>query len=158
MKQWFFIQCVCGRVADVVDSNPLVEGGLLVPVLKSLEVPHVARSTSFLLQSSQPNPSLYESQSGEATPTHSSTGIDPMNFFSVIDAFTQPKYTFNFPTKTFQLGTKPSIISAPRDKAILFKERYHIILQRLLRNELFQSYPTHSIPQNATAGKISSIK
>ena len=143
--------------ADMIDSNPLVEGGLLVPVLKSLEVPHIARSTSFLLQSSQPNPSLYESQSGEATPTQS-TGIDPINIFSVIDAFTQPKYTFNFPTKTFQLGAKPSIISAPKDKAVLFKERYHIILQRLLRNELFQSYPTHAIPQNTTAGKISSIK
>lgn len=141
-----------------VDSNPLVEGGLLIPVLKSLEVPHVARSTSFLLQSSQPNPSLYESQSGDATPTAHSSGIDPINFFSVIDAFTQPKYTFNFPIKTFQLAARPSIISAPKEKAKLFRERYHIIFQRLLRNELFQQYPTNSIPQHTTAGKISSIK
>src|SRR5271169_1888075 len=65
-----------------LDSNPLVEGDLLVPVLKTLEVPHISRSTSFMLQSSQPNPSLYESQSGDTTPTttmlhHASSAIDP---------------------------------------------------------------------------------
>ena len=142
-----------------IDSNPLVEGDLLVPVLKTLEVPHVSRSTSFMLQSSQPNPSLYESQSGDSTPTvQSSSAIDPLQFFSVIDAFTQPKYTYNSSTKTFQLGSKPSIISAPKEKATIFRERYHIILQRLLRNELFQSYPTHALPQHQTAGKLSSIK
>jgi hypothetical protein len=145
---------------NIIDSNPLVEGDLLVPVLKTLEVPHVARSTSFMLQSSQPNPSLYESQSGDVTPTihSSSSAIDPIQFFSVIDAFTQPKYTYNTTTKTFELSSKPSIISAPKEKATLFRERYHIILQRLLRNELFQSYHTHAIPQHKTAGKLSSVK
>ena len=141
-----------------VDSNPLVEGDLLVPVLKTLDVPHVARSTSFLLQSSQPNPSLYESQSGDSTPSnHPSSAIDPIQFFSVIDAFTQPKYAYNSITKTFQPASKPSIISAPKQKVSLFRERYEIILQRLLRNELFQSYPVHALPQHQTAGKISSI-
>ena len=147
-----------------VDSNPLVEGDLLVPVLKTLEVPHVARSTSFMLQSSQANPSLYESQSGDTTPVtgtlthHGSSAIDPIQFFSVVDAFTQPKYFYNASTKTFQLGGKPSIIAAPNEKATLFRERYHIILQRLLRNDLFMSYPTHALPTHQTAGKISSIK
>jgi len=142
-----------------LDSNPLVEGDLLVPVLKTLEVPHISRSTSFMLQSSQPNPSLYESQSGDSTPTvHSSSAIDPIQFFSVIDAFTQPKYTYNSTTKSFQLSPKPSIISSPKEKATIFRERYNIILQRLLRNDLFQSYPTHAIPQHQTAGKLSSIK
>jgi DNA polymerase epsilon subunit 2 len=112
-----------------------------------------------MLQSSQPIPSLYESQSGETTQTVQSTSaIDPMQFFSVIDAFSQPKYTYNATTKTFQLGSKPTIISSPHDKATIFRERYHIILQRLLRNELFQSYPTHVPQQNQTAGKITSIK
>ena len=118
------------------DSNPLVEGDLLVPVLKTLEVPHFSRSTSFLLQSSQPNPALYDTQSGDdSMPTvNSSSEIDPAQFFSVIDAFTQPKYTYNSVTKTFQLASKPSFISAPHEKATIFHERYHIILQRLLRN------------------------
>src|SRR5271167_2476354 len=112
-----------------------------------------------MLQSSQPNPSLYESQSGDSTPTvHSSSAIDPIQFFSVIDAFTQPKYTYNSTTKSFQLSPKPSIISSPKEKATIFRERYNIILQRLLRNDLFQSYPTHAIPQHQTAGKLSSIK
>src|SRR5271156_326991 len=148
----------------IIDSNPLVEGDLLVPVLKTLEVPHVARSTSFMLQSSQPNPSLYESQSGDSTPTtttmthHASSAIDPIQFFSVVDAFTQPKYFYNASTKTFQLGGKPSIIDAPKEKASLFRERYHIILQRLLRNDLFMSYPMHAPQSHQTAGKISSIK
>jgi len=145
------------------DSNPLVEGDLLIPVLKTLEVPHVARSTSFMLQSSQPNPSLYESQSGDTTPStamshHASSSIDPIQFFSVVDAFTQPKYIYNTTTKAFQLGSKPTIIAAPKEKATLFRERYHIILQRLLRNDLFMSYPTHAPPKHQTAGKISSIK
>jgi DNA polymerase epsilon subunit 2 len=142
-----------------LDSNPLVEGDLLIPVLKSLDVPHVARSTSFMLSSSQPNPSMYESQSGDTTPAvHTSSAIDPIQFFSVIDAFTQPKYIYNFSLKHFQLGAKPTIISAPKDKATIFRERYHIILQRLLRNELFQSYSMHAAPKHQTAGKISSIK
>jgi DNA polymerase epsilon subunit 2 len=144
----------------MVDSNPLVEGELLIPVLKTLEVPHIARSTSFMLQSSQPNPSMYESQSGDSTPTihQPSTAIDPIQFFSVVDAFTQPRYVYNSITKTFQLGSKPSIIAAPKEKATIFRERYHVILQRLLRNELFQSYPMHAAPKHQTAGKISSIK
>jgi len=130
-------------------------------VLKTLEVPHVARSTSFMLQSSQPNPSLYESQSGDSTPStiQQSSAIDPIQFFSVIDAFAQPKYIYNTSTKTFQLSpTKPTIISGPKEKTALFLQRYHIILQRLLRNELFQSYPTHAPAPHQTAGTISSIK
>ena len=117
-----------------------------------------------MLQSSQPNPSLYESQSGDSTPTistmthHASSAIDPIQFFSVVDAYTQPKYTYNATTKTFQLGAKPSIIDAPKEKASLFRERYHIILQRLLRNDLFMSYPMHAPQNHQTAGKISSIK
>jgi hypothetical protein len=141
------------------DSNPLVDGDLLVPVLKTLEVPHVARSTSFILQSSQPNPSLYESQSADTTPAavQHPIAIDPTKFFSVIDAFSQPKYTYSSSTKTFHQGSSPSIISGPKEKVTLFRERYHLILQRLLRNELFQSYPTHTLPKHQTAGKISSI-
>lgn len=144
-----------------VDSNPLVEGDLLVDVLKTLDVPHISRSTSFMLQSSQPNPSLYESLPGDTTTTiQSSSAIDPMQFFSVIDAFTQPKYIYNSTTKSFQLSSlKPSIISAPKEKATIFRERYHIILQRLLRNEFFQSHPTaHSLPHSKSFGKLSSIK
>src|SRR5579859_970586 len=147
------------RALADTDSNPLVDGELLIPVLKTLEVPHVARSTSFLLQSSQPNPSLYDTQSGDSTPTmHSPSTIDPIQFFSVIDAFKQPKYTYDTVTKQFQPGGKPSIISAPKEKATIFRERYHIILQRLLRNELFQSYPANVPQKNQTAGKITSIK
>lgn len=112
-----------------------------------------------MLQSSQPNPSLYESQSGDATPTaHASSTIDPIQFFSVIDAFSRPKYVYNSTSKTFQQGSKPSIVSAPKEKATLFRERYDLILQRLLRNELFQSYPGHALPRHLTAGTISSIK
>jgi len=141
------------------DPNPLVDADLLVPILKTLEVPHIARSTSFMLQSSQPNPSLYESQSGDSTPqTHPLSIVDPMQFFSVIDAFTQPKYTYNPTTKQFQLAPKPTIISAPKEKAALFRQRYDIILQRLLQNELFQTYPTHAPAPHQTAGQISSIK
>ena len=145
------------------DSNPLVDGELLVPVLKTLEVPHVARSASFILQSSQPNPSLYESQSGDSTPAtmlprQHSSAIDPIHFFSVIDAFTQPKYIYNPASKQFQSAPKPNIIAAPKEKATIFRQRYHIILQRLLRNELFMSYPTHVLPKHQTAGKISSVK
>lgn len=81
-----------------------------------------------------------------------------MHFFCLIDAFTQPKYAYNPTSKQFQLAAKPSILAAPKEKALIFRERYHVILQRLLRNELFMSYPTHVAPKHATAGKISSVK
>jgi DNA polymerase epsilon subunit 2 len=159
-RAWARAEGITPNYNLMIDSNPLVEGERLIPVLKTLEVPHIARSTSFILQSSQPNPSMYESQSGDTTPALHQTGaeIDPVQFFSVVDAFAQPKYVYNSVTKTFQLGSKPSIIAAPKEKATIFRERYHIILQRLLRNELFQSYPMHAAPKHQTAGKISSIK
>jgi DNA polymerase epsilon subunit 2 len=102
---------------------------------------------------------MYESQSGDSTPgTQPTSTIDPIQFFSVIDAFSQPKYIYNSVTKTFQVGPKASIIAAPKEKATIFKERYHVILQRLLRNDLFQSHPAHMPTKHQTAGKISSIK
>jgi DNA polymerase epsilon subunit 2 len=140
-------------------SNPLVDAEKLSPVLKTLDVPHISRSTSFILSSSQPTPSLYESQPIDTlTYNHNPSNIDPIQFFSVIEAFSQPKYTYDSTTKQFQQSPKPSIIAAPKEKATIFRERYEIILQRLLRNELFQSLPTYTQQKYQTAGKISSIK
>src|SRR5262245_23306213 len=84
---------------------------ILLPILKSLQVPRAARSTSFTLPSSQPSPSMSETQPGEQPPTTHPTSavVDPAQFFSVIDAFTQPKVTYNPASKTFiQPALKPS--------------------------------------------------
>ncbi|KAI6794268.1 hypothetical protein KC332_g17015 [Hortaea werneckii] len=74
---------------------------------------------------------------------------DPRAWLKVLSAFEQPRFTFNVEKKHYlQLTNKPSLFPPPSHKTALFRERYNVIYQRLLRNEAFQapSFTTSNKP------------
>lgn len=65
---------------------------------------------------------------------------DPRRWLKVVNAFEQPRLHYNWNQKHFEVITKPpSIFPDPAQKTHLFRHRYILIHQRLLRNEAFQT-------------------
>lgn len=65
---------------------------------------------------------------------------DPRAWMKVVSAFEQPRLSYDAEKKHFsQRAGKPSMFPSPRHKTEMFRERYNIIQQRLLRNENFQA-------------------
>ncbi|KAJ9625659.1 DNA-directed DNA polymerase epsilon, subunit B [Taxawa tesnikishii (nom. ined.)] len=69
---------------------------------------------------------------------------DPRSWLKCISAFEQPRLTYDMQKKHFvALTGKPSLLPPPSHKTTLFRDRYNLIHQRLLRNPAFQA-PTFS--------------
>ncbi|KAK3208132.1 hypothetical protein GRF29_96g1493255 [Pseudopithomyces chartarum] len=82
---------------------------------------------------------------------------DPREWMKVIGAFEQPKLVYNVSKKHFDKSTtKPSLFPNPSHKTELFRQRYHVVHQRILRNETFQA-PTFSASRSATLSRTGSI-
>ncbi|CAG8949867.1 hypothetical protein HYFRA_00004195 [Hymenoscyphus fraxineus] len=65
---------------------------------------------------------------------------DPRKWLKVIDAFEQPRLIYNVGKKHFDKDTsKPSLLPPAAHKTQVFRNRYNLIHQRLLRNESFQA-------------------
>ncbi|KAJ5606953.1 hypothetical protein N7537_003572 [Penicillium hordei] len=66
--------------------------------------------------------------------------LHPRHWLKVIDAFDLPRLTYNVDKKYFEaMKSKPSLFPSPSYKTALFRDRYNLVYQRLLRNESFQS-------------------
>lgn len=64
---------------------------------------------------------------------------DPKNWIKIVGAFEQPHLVYNASQKHFEkASTGPSLLPDPLHKTALFRHRYNLIHQRLLRNESFQ--------------------
>jgi len=94
---------------------------------------------------------------------------DPREWLKVVGAFEQPKLVYNvskkhfdrsvllvhnqkLATNTHRSATKPSLFPDPSHKTDLFRQRYHLVHQRILRNETFQA-PTFSAARSATLSR-----
>ncbi|KAI0386769.1 DNA polymerase alpha/epsilon subunit B-domain-containing protein [Hypomontagnella monticulosa] len=65
---------------------------------------------------------------------------DPRKWLKVINAYDQPRMLYNVTKKHFEKDpSKPSLMPPASHKTTLFRNRYNVIHQRLLRNESFQS-------------------
>ncbi|KAI9820444.1 MAG: DNA-directed DNA polymerase epsilon, subunit B [Thelocarpon impressellum] len=65
---------------------------------------------------------------------------DPRRWLKVVGAFDQPRLTYNVGRKHFdRINTTPSLFPPPSHKTQLFRNRYNLVHQRLLRNESFQT-------------------
>ncbi|KAL8953509.1 MAG: hypothetical protein Q9222_000656 [Ikaeria aurantiellina] len=65
---------------------------------------------------------------------------DPRHWLRIVDAFQQPQLIYNAINKHFEVaGRRASLLPDPSHKTILFHNRYHLVHQRLLRNEAFQT-------------------
>ncbi|KAI5922687.1 DNA polymerase alpha/epsilon subunit B-domain-containing protein [Camillea tinctor] len=78
---------------------------------------------------------------GVAEEDHDDDGLnDPRKWLKVISAFEQPRMLYNVSKKHFERDpSKPSLMPPASHKTTMFRNRYNVIHQRLLRNESFQS-------------------
>lgn len=93
------------------------------------------------------------------TDEHENGSQDIRSWLKVIGAFEQPRLLFNPARKHFEkVATPRSLLAAPEAKTEIFRQRYHLIQQRLLRNEAFQT-PTiaRQGSQTAPSWRVTSI-
>lgn len=77
---------------------------------------------------------------GDAEEDESKTSSHPRHWLKVIDAFDLPRLTYNVDKKYFEaIKSKPTLFPPASHKTALFRDRYNLVYQRLLRNESFQS-------------------
>lgn len=82
---------------------------------------------------------------------------DIRQWLKMIDAFEQPQLTYDSVKKHFEKAEfTPSLLPDPSHKIRLFRYRYNLILQRLLRNEAFQT-PTIALSSAPSLQRSSSI-
>ncbi|KAF2734745.1 DNA polymerase epsilon subunit B [Polyplosphaeria fusca] len=81
---------------------------------------------------------------------------DPREWFKIVGAFDQPKLVYNVTQRHFdKSSSKPTLFPDPSHKTELFRQRYHIVHQRILRNETFQT-PTFSSARLASLNRTES--
>lgn len=65
---------------------------------------------------------------------------DARPFLKVISAFKQPQFTYSSTKKSVErISSEPTLLPPIQQKVALFRNRYNMIHQRLLRNEAFQT-------------------
>jgi DNA polymerase epsilon subunit 2 len=80
------------------------------------------------------------SETAESVLAPDDVPADPRRFIKVVSAFNQPRLVYNPQRRQFeQSPASPSLFPLQRQKAALSRDRYHVIHQRLLRNEAFQT-------------------
>ncbi|KAJ5647535.1 DNA polymerase alpha/epsilonsubunit B [Penicillium lividum] len=77
---------------------------------------------------------------GDPDEDDSKLSLHPRHWCKTIDAFDLPRLTYNVDKKYFEaIKSKPTLFPSPSHKTALFRDRYNLVYQRLLRNETFQS-------------------
>ena len=65
---------------------------------------------------------------------------DPRRWLRIVNAFEQPRLRYNVNQKHFEIvPAAPSLFADPSQKTYMFRQRYHLTHQRLLRNDSFQT-------------------
>ncbi|RDA87128.1 hypothetical protein CP532_4248 [Ophiocordyceps camponoti-leonardi (nom. inval.)] len=82
---------------------------------------------------------------------------DARAWLTVVNAYEQPRLVFNISKKHFERETtKPSLFPPASHKTTVFRNRYHVIHQRLLRNEAFQTSAVSSSRKASLQSSLSS--
>ncbi|KAI9787538.1 MAG: DNA-directed DNA polymerase epsilon, subunit B [Geoglossum umbratile] len=85
---------------------------------------------------------------------------DPRRWLKVIGAFEQPRLVYNSGKKHFEkITAKPTLFPSASHKTHLFRHRYTLIHQRLLRNDAFQpsSNPSQTTPKSYKITPIANL-
>ncbi|KAM4066075.1 DNA polymerase alpha/epsilon subunit [Hirsutella rhossiliensis] len=81
---------------------------------------------------------------------------DARTWLKIIDAYEQPRLVFNVGKKHFERETaQPSLFPPASHKTAVFRNRYNVIHQRLLRNEAFQTSTVSSSRQRSLQRSLS---
>ncbi|CAZ85465.1 unnamed protein product [Tuber melanosporum] len=146
-------------------NGVLVDGGEgLKSVIRGLEVGGdsvgLSREKSFDI-TEVPSSALYGGGAGmddiaAAADAGELEDVEPCAYLKVIDAFSQPKFAYNPLKKQFEKAPKPSLLPPPQTKTQLFRTRYNLLHQRLLRTETFQ-LPTFSAASSSAAKAVNRL-
>ncbi|KAG4305681.1 hypothetical protein PORY_000591 [Pneumocystis oryctolagi] len=139
-KDWYVqSESVLDKVAQLwkkhQESNFLVSKDLLLPILKTWDFLHHSKSSiNEHISLSEDNTFCYNTQLNDI-----SENFDIKQFFVYTDAFNQPKYVFDIIHKVFKRSNEPlKIFGDTSHKVSVYRERFHLIKQRLLSNPAFQ--------------------
>ncbi|CAO3675892.1 unnamed protein product [Umbelopsis vinacea] len=84
--------------------------------------------------------------------------IDVSQYLQVVDAFSMPSMQYDYHRKGFvQSSEKPSLLSSANAKGDVYRDRFNLIRQRVLRNENFMP-PSVQLIDNDSYLKITPIK
>lgn len=130
------------------DSDPIVSADGLAPIIKALDVPHVARPSTLARE---------DTLMIDATAPSGPAMLDPKQYLTYIDAYEQPIYHYSHLRHVFEHAPKkPSLLPDASVKPQVWLERYHFLRDRIMRHESFQA-PSFS-NQSGTFHKLTSIK
>ncbi|RDW74735.1 DNA polymerase epsilon noncatalytic subunit [Aspergillus mulundensis] len=91
------------------------------------------------IHSLQPSTSTITTTADKAPSESDDPVVHPRHWIKITGAFDTPRLSYNAEKKHFEVAkTKPSLFPQPSRKTALFRDRYNIVHQRLLRNESFQ--------------------
>ncbi|KAI9483679.1 MAG: DNA polymerase alpha/epsilon subunit B-domain-containing protein [Benjaminiella poitrasii] len=114
-----------------------------------------ATLTPFQRVEEEINDSLQEMSIDDAPSTEV---VDVTQHFHVVSAFDLPKLTYDEHTRVFtKVKDQPSLLPEASEKGDMYRERYKLVKQRILRNEDFCP-PSMSMSSNPEFVKITPIK
>ncbi|KAL9108549.1 MAG: hypothetical protein Q9227_006635, partial [Pyrenula ochraceoflavens] len=140
-----------GRIQDIKRSNSIASVTGFLSRQNSLDVSRPAVASREDSQTSLGLSNLEVSDDDDDDESLSSQSARV--YMKVISAYDQPRLEYNTTKKFFEhLPNNPSLFPPPSHKTKLFRSRYNLIHQRLLRNESFQT------PAFSAASRTSSLQ
>jgi DNA polymerase epsilon subunit 2 len=121
-------------------------GGLMTGGKVAQTKSNLSRQSSFAFagesQDLSRRPSLAETsfQSQDHGEDEDADSQDPRAWIKVVSANDQPRLSYNVHKKHFEkITTKSTLLPSPAHRTQLFRDRFNLIHQRLMRNEAFQA-------------------
>ncbi|GKZ33235.1 DNA-directed DNA polymerase epsilon, subunit B [Aspergillus brasiliensis] len=146
-------------ILQTLESN--MSGGRVVSGKHTApdEVPSRTTSPGQGNRRSRTNPQLYAvtGPEGEGSEQISDVPSHPRHWIRVIEAFDIPRLTYNADKKYFEVAkSRPTLFPPSSHRTNLFRDRYNVIHQRLLRHDSFQSQsgPSRALRQSSSSSAV----
>ncbi|KAL3435699.1 DNA polymerase alpha/epsilon subunit B-domain-containing protein [Aspergillus tetrazonus] len=124
-------------ILETLEGN--MSGGRLIDSKSASKEGSTRTTSAGGMLSLQPSMSMMTTIDDQESNKPDDTVIPPRHWIKVIGAFDTPRLAYNAEKKNFEVTKiKPSLFPEPSHKTALFRDRYNLVHQRLLRNELFQ--------------------
>ncbi|KAL4768369.1 DNA polymerase alpha/epsilon subunit B-domain-containing protein [Aspergillus nidulans var. acristatus] len=133
-------------ILETLEGN--MSGGRLIDSKSASKEGSTRTTSAGGMLNLQPSMSMMTTIDDQESNKPDDTIIHPRYWIKVVGAFDTPRLAYNAEKKNFEVTKiKPSLFPEPSHKTALFRDRYNLVQQRLLRNELFQvSLASASMP------------
>ncbi|KAL9616437.1 MAG: hypothetical protein Q9160_008689 [Pyrenula sp. 1 TL-2023] len=126
-----------GRIVQLKRASSFADSAVSLSRQNSLEFPRPGLPSREDSQASLGLSTLNVSEDDEDDTLSKQTA---RSYLNVVSAYDQPRLEHNSSKKFFeQNSTAPSLFPPPSHKTAIFRSRYNLVHQRLLRNESFQT-------------------